>query len=873
MAFVSVQAEEVTKSVTFSSYTAGTQYAQNEKHDLGDGLVIYTTECHFTSELRIYSSSTHNGYVVSDALPGAITKMTFNAGNKVDVLVVSGSNDGDTWTVVGEVSVTSTSYKDYSLNFSGSYKRFKIDVKGANQVRLKSMSVTYSKDGTEDVETVATPTITAESETFKLGESLSVTIETETDGAEIYYTLDGSDPVENGDLYEGEIKLTNTTTVKAVAMLEGWNNSEVVEAKFTAIDPNAKEVEANISFASTTQRTVQDSDKQVWSNGGVTFTNNKASSTNAVANYYNPVRLYANSNIVVECSLGNITSIAFDCNSISYASALKNSIGDAATVSSKKVTVTLDGSSNSFTIAKLTAQVQLDALTVTYVVGVTKPVTPTLTATCNFVGSMMVEISCETEGAAIYYTTDGTEPTDASTEYTASFEITDTTTVKAIAVNEAGESSIATATYTRVAATPEISFAGATFEEYVEVTIAAAEGTTAYYTLNGKAPTENSDECPETLTIKADATLQVIAYDEDGYASRVVKQTFQKATSGSEGASTGTATLVKDVADLTIGDQVVIVASGHNYALSTAQNTNNRGSVEITKEGNDVVLNDGVQILTLENGAKAGQFAFQTGEGYLYAASTTANHLKTSTTLNNKASFTIGISNGVATIKADQDERNWLRFNSTNNPKIFSCYTSGQADVSIYKVNLEDYILNVTEAGWATLYLGYNVVIPEAVTCYVISEIGEEKVQLEEVSGILPANTAVIVNAEEGEYAFEVSGDEAGEFESNMLGTTKSEYFTEEAYVLGIVGGEVGLYKAEMKGGVWLNNAYKAYLPATEANKVSFYGFIFDEEENTTGIEVVENANENVIYDLAGRRVSEITEKGIYIVNGKKVIK
>lgn len=45
LAVLSVQAEEKTKSVTFSDYTAGTQYAENEKHDLGDGLVIYTTQC------------------------------------------------------------------------------------------------------------------------------------------------------------------------------------------------------------------------------------------------------------------------------------------------------------------------------------------------------------------------------------------------------------------------------------------------------------------------------------------------------------------------------------------------------------------------------------------------------------------------------------------------------------------------------------------------------------------------------------------------------------------------------------------------------------------------------------------------------------
>ena len=64
---------------------------------------------------------------------------------------------------------------------------------------------------------------------------------------------------------------------------------------------------------------------------------------------------------------GEISKIVFDCNSSSYATALKNSIGTTAevSVSSDKVTVTLDGATE-FVVAKLTAQVRMDAVTVTY---------------------------------------------------------------------------------------------------------------------------------------------------------------------------------------------------------------------------------------------------------------------------------------------------------------------------------------------------------------------------------------------------------------------------------------------------------------------------------------------------------------------------
>lgn len=879
MAVASGFAEETTKteSFTFSNFKAGTQYAQNEEHKLSEAVTIYTTLCHFTTELRIYSSGTNNGYVVSDALPGTITKMTFNAGNKVDVLEVYGSNDGSSWTKVGEVSVTSTSYKDYSLNFTGSYNRFKLDVKGTNQIRLKKMSVTYTTSGSVEPpkEKVATPVIKPDAQEFNKGETLSVEISTETKDATIHYTTDGTNPTEASAVYSTPISVNNTTTVKAIAVKDNYNNSEVASATYTMVDPNAKT--GTISFASADQRVSQDGNAQVWRNDGITFTNNKASSQNAVVSNVNPVRLYAGSSITIECSAGNITKIEFDCNTTAYATELKNSIGDAATISSDKVTVILDGTSNSFEIAKLTAQVRLDELTVTYSAGATKPVAPTLTAGGNFVGSMEVEIFCATEGAVIYYTTDGTEPTEDSEVYTESFGITETTTVKAIAVNEAGLSNVATAVYTRVAATPEISFNEATFEESVEVTITAAEGTTAYYTLNSKTPTEDSDECPGTLTLKANATLQVIAYDEDGYASPLVKQTFTKKASDVSGTPIGMATLVKDATDLAVGDQVVIVASDYNYALSTNQKSSNRGAVEVEKNESSITMNNEVQTLTLKSGLNSGTFSFYTGDGYLYAGSASGNQLKTKLTLDDKGSFTINIDNsGVATvISSDVEVRGLINFNYNNGSPLFACYdpNNKQSDVSLYKVDIstvKDYVLNVTSAGWSTLYLDYNVAIPENVTCYVIDEVGEGSVTLTEVTGVLPANTAVIVEAGEGEYTFDVT-EESATVKSIMAGTTKNEYVDKDAYVLGKVGDEVGLYKAQMMGGVFLNNANKAYLPATAVpSNAKALKFNFD----TTGMEgvKVETEGKKVIYDLSGRRVNEMAQPGIYIVNGKKVM-
>ena len=143
--------------------------------------------------------------------------------------------------------------------------------------------------------------------------------------------------------------------------------------------------------------------------------------------------------------------------------------------------------------------------------------------------------------------------------------------------------------------------------------------------------------------------------------------------------------LVTDVSTLQPGDQIVIVATGYDYALGTTQNNNNRAQTAVTKDGNKVTFGDYVQIITLENGNISGTFAFNVGNGYLYAASSSSNYLRTKTTLDNNGSWSITITAaGVATIEAQgTNTRNWLRYNSGSS--LFSCYSSGQTDVAIYK--------------------------------------------------------------------------------------------------------------------------------------------------------------------------------------------
>ena len=185
----------------------------------------------------------------------------------------------------------------------------------------------------------------------------------------------------------------------------------------------------------------------------------------------------------------------------------------------------------------------------------------------------------------------------------------------------------------------------------------------------------------------------------------------------------------------------------------------------------------------------------------------------------------------------------------------------------------ESYTLTVTDAGYATLFLDFAAAIPADVEAYTVTEVNDGYVTLTQVTGVLPANTGVIVKAAKGEYNFVSSTDEAADVTGNLLkGSVTDKNIEGEAYVLGVVDGAVGLYKALANGTSWLNNANKAYLPASAvANKsAEFFGFDWD---GTTAIENVEVENEvKVIYDLTGRKVEAITAPGIYIVGGKKVL-
>ena len=187
--------------------------------------------------------------------------------------------------------------------------------------------------------------------------------------------------------------------------------------------------------------------------------------------------------------------------------------------------------------------------------------------------------------------------------------------------------------------------------------------------------------------------------------------------------------------------------------------------------------------------------------------------------------------------------------------------------IKLGKAVVEEPTLTVGEDGWATYVTPAYVQFGEDVTAYVVSEINGEYAKLVEITEA-PANTPVIIEATEGDYPV-IPVMDAEKPTLNLLKVAPVTESDASIYVLANLEEEVGFYLIDES--LTLNSG-TVYLPISgESAGVKFIGF--GDGNDATAIKGVETpAVENgVYYNLAGQRVQAPT-KGIYIVNGKKVL-
>ncbi len=233
--------------------------------------------------------------------------------------------------------------------------------------------------------------------------------------------------------------------------------------------------------------------------------------------------------------------------------------------------------------------------------------------------------------------------------------------------------------------------------------------------------------------------------------------------------------------------------------------------------------------------------------------------------------------NPVYTVKVAEAGTYKVRCYATDGDGDNFSNSNGTITVAFAKLNVMDLTKEVTFAAeYATLHLGYSVAVPAGVEAYVVSATNATWADMVQVNNVIPAATPVILKktGTATSYNFYYTSDEADEIETNLLkGSIADRYVADDAYVLGIVEEEVGLYTAtknQLSNTAFKNNANKAYLPKTTGMNAASYSFRFG--EGTTGIEQITDNREQstVIYDLTGRRIEAITAPGIYIVNGVK---
>lgn len=159
-------------------------------------------------------------------------------------------------------------------------------------------------------------------------------------------------------------------------------------------------------------------------------------------------RFYKNKKVVITSAIGPMTKIVFECigsGDQQYGpGGFTAELGDYVPIEKQGIWV---GCADRVVFTTTNFQVRATKITVTVggEVGLFPPhITP---ASGTYFGPVDVNMSCSTEGAEIYYTTDGSTPTTSSTLFTAPFTVSEATTVKAISAKDDMVSEVVTASY------------------------------------------------------------------------------------------------------------------------------------------------------------------------------------------------------------------------------------------------------------------------------------------------------------------------------------------------------------------------------------------------------------------------------------------
>ena len=545
------------------------------------------------------------------------------------------------------------------------------------------------------------------------------------------------------------------------------------------------------------------------------------------------------------------------------------------------VTATVNGvTSPAYEVTGLTVvkSISLSIDPATYT-AVKAPVTVTLTAT---------------EGAAVYYTTNGDEPTTSSTKYNAPFEVTKSgTTVKAIAVAEGTEDVKAEATYTIKPEQPVFSEESKAFKDAFDVTLTlpkSADATSEIHYAIGATATAESPVYSGPVNISAEnagdkVVLHAVVVDQYGNVGMEKYCTYTKTTAivFDFTANPNVWGITPDGNNSKPGDNVI---AGKELKVDGVVMTATNGSSNVTCLYKNTKNSVNLRVYT------GGSITFTAPEGY------------------NLSNITFDFDND-GTFSTDVKTWKTPKWTGNAHTVTFTCKTSIQVNTATIKLVAATPVTPEVTSGtinfiahdaegyrYATFSSDKDVVFTEDVVVSGVS-ITNGKLSVDDFTSssydvtdtekgnvkgyYVPAKTGVLVNclAETATYYFPKT-EQTVTLPANQLKPAPADgrAFTAEtgykyyklAYDNYTAQTGLGFYWGAENAGAFKVKPGTAYLavPTSEANNAK--GFAFDGE--TTGVENVNVAvNQNkTIYNLNGQRVSNMSQAGLYIVNGKKVV-
>lgn len=731
-------------------------------------------------------------------------------------------------------------------------------------------------------------------------ESTTVTINSDQSVAAIYYTTNGDEPTTSSTLYQGPFTLTESATVKAIAAYKTVV-SPVATCVFEKIDANVTKTIAELAATQNNYPMV----KVSFNNAQVVYADGKnfilredgkaLDVMNSSLNLQQGAYYQGTVRLKVTCENGILKAYdvegktdATDITPVSQPTTKPSPIvctvaeaaqhpGDLIKLEGLTVTYwndyySYDENSETYVYFSNGAGMVQDGkqydLTVWYndrkqnysgnyfpltkIVVATPAIThldaPTISGDALFVESTNVTITSpvDVEGVAIYYTLNGTDPTTASQPYNAPIPLTETTTVKAIAVYKSITSDVATMTFEKFDAKAPRTIAdlASIKTDLASVTVSFVNAKVVYGEDNNFILRENIDGKYYAL----DVLNTQLPFKIGATVSGTVK--LKVAFKGNPAENNG----VLSTADVT-------ETLNHNLTITPGTSV-----MPIPLE---------VPLLKVRNYpgdllvVKDGKWDPSINGIYEYEPSTTGwgHGAEHDVYVSNYSEYTFGQYDVI-------DVMLWYN-------DVYTEKTSPRAKIIGAKDTYE-YVM--TAAGWGTIIIPFDCEKPEGLTIYECTSVSDAKLVVEEVNNF-KANTPYLLKGANGEQTnYILEGYAAKHGEQYEKGVMVGVYVKQEpplnSYILQNQEAGLAFYcHLDQGNGAWVG-PNRCYIKPQDGGLKSIQ---FPDDE-TNGVRTANAADSTLVdvYTTTGVKVKHQVEKGkalndlpagLYIINNKKIVK